>query len=84
MCAYPRVSMGQNFNKKFDGVVWEYNDEDLQRWKDGKTGYPIVDAAMRALKKQGYTHNRNRMIVAMFLVKLSCKLRSPAGSLRAR
>lgn len=45
--------MGQNFNKKFDGVVWEHNEEHIQAWKDGRTGYPIVDAGMRAMKAQG-------------------------------
>ncbi|MEO6956356.1 MAG: deoxyribodipyrimidine photo-lyase [Antricoccus sp.] len=41
----------------------------LQRWKDGKTGYPIVDAGMRQLLAEGWVHNRVRMIVASFLVK---------------
>ncbi|KAL0949422.1 hypothetical protein HGRIS_009483 [Hohenbuehelia grisea] len=41
----------------------------IQRWKDGLTGYPIVDAAMRCIKEMGWVHNRLRMIAAMFLVK---------------
>lgn len=69
MCAWPRVSMGRNFNEKYNDVVWEPSEENLQRWKDGKTGFPIVDAAMRAMKVEGYMHNRCRMIVAMFLTK---------------
>ncbi|KAM0753516.1 hypothetical protein T439DRAFT_322411 [Meredithblackwellia eburnea MCA 4105] len=69
MCAWPRVSMCRPFLLKYDDVVWEENEEHLQAWKDGRTGFPIVDAAMRALKKQGYMHNRCRMIVAMFLTK---------------
>jgi deoxyribodipyrimidine photo-lyase len=41
----------------------------LEKWKDGKTGVPIVDAAMRCLKEMGWLHNRMRMIAAMFLSK---------------
>lgn len=43
--------------------------EKFQAWQDGKTGYPIVDAAMRQLVESGWMHNRSRMIVASFLVK---------------
>lgn len=45
------------------------NAEKLGAWKQGKTGYPIVDAAMRQLNQTGWMHNRSRMIVASFLVK---------------
>lgn len=61
--------MGRPFNLKYENMVWEDNDEHFQAWKDGRTGFPIVDAAMRALKAQGYMHNRCRMIVAMLLTK---------------
>ena len=44
-------------------------DEKFQAWCEGKTGYPIVDAAMRQLRAEGWMHNRTRMIVASFLVK---------------
>ena len=53
MCTWPRVSMGRPFLEKFAGVQWEVSEEHLQAWKDGKTGYPIVDAAMRACKARG-------------------------------
>jgi hypothetical protein len=53
MCAWPRVSMGRPFLEKFADVQWEVNEEHLQAWKDGKTGYPIVDAAMRACAQRG-------------------------------
>ncbi|KAG8881219.1 hypothetical protein FRB97_009788 [Tulasnella sp. 331] len=71
MAAFPRVSMGRPFQEKYADVFWEEDvDGDvLQRWKDGKTGYPIVDAAMRQCNTQGYMHNRCRMIAAMFLTK---------------
>ena len=59
----------ENFNKKFDNFPWEYNKNDFNLWKQGKTGYPIVDAGMRELWQTGIMHNRVRMIVASFLVK---------------
>ena len=58
-----------NFQKKFDLFPWNGNQELLNAWQDGKTGYPIVDAGMRELQKTGSMHNRVRMIVASFLVK---------------
>jgi deoxyribodipyrimidine photo-lyase len=45
--------MGRPFLEKFADVQWEVNEDHLQLWKDGKTGYPIVDAAMRACKAKG-------------------------------
>lgn len=69
LAAWPRVCMGRAYITKYEDVVWEYDDDTLAAWKDGRTGYPIVDAAMRQAAKQGYMHNRGRMIVAMFLTK---------------
>lgn len=71
LATFPRVCRGRPFNLKFDNIVWEENDQHFQAWKDGRTGFPIVDAGMRALAQQGYMHNRLRMIVAMFLTKVS-------------
>ncbi len=48
---------------------WHHDPDGLQAWKDGKTGYPVVDAAMRQLAVEGFMHNRARMIVASFLTK---------------
>lgn len=45
--------MGRLHLRRFAGVRWETNEEHLQAWKDGKTGFPIVDAAMRQLSTQG-------------------------------
>ncbi len=59
----------QNFNSKFDKFSWHKDDEILQKWQKGLTGYPIVDAGMRELWKTGWMHNRVRMIVGSFLVK---------------
>lgn len=53
MSVWPRVSMGRPFLEKFADVQWEVSEEMLQQWKDGKTGYPIVDAAMRACNQRG-------------------------------
>jgi deoxyribodipyrimidine photo-lyase len=58
-----------NFQNKFDTFPFKKNDQWLNAWKKGNTGYPIVDAGMRQLWKTGYMHNRVRMIVASFLVK---------------
>lgn len=62
-------SVHNEFQEQYRGLAWGDNKEWLERWKEGKTGYPIVDAAMRELLETGYMHNRSRMIVASFLTK---------------
>lgn len=57
------------FQKKYTELKWENNYKYLQAWKNGMTGFPIVDAGMRQLKQTGWIHNRVRMIVASFLCK---------------
>ena len=59
----------KNLQKKFDNFSWEDNPLFLKAWKEGQTGYPIIDAGMRELWLTGYMHNRLRMIVGSFLVK---------------
>lgn len=59
----------QAFREKYDTVPWRDAPDDLQKWKDGQTGYPMVDAGMRELNNTGYMHNRVRMVVASFLCK---------------
>ena len=54
---------------RFADMRYNQPDEKFQAWKDGKTGYPFVDAAMRQLVHEGWMHNRTRMVVASFLVK---------------
>lgn len=69
--AWPR-SAWWNWNSSFDGMRYDDGAEARQRfeaWKQGRTGYPIVDAGMRQLAATGWMHNRVRMIVASFLVK---------------
>ena len=58
-----------DFQKKFEKFPWDKNNKALQAWQRGRTGYPIVDAAMRQLWQTGYMHNRCRLIVGSFLAK---------------
>jgi deoxyribodipyrimidine photo-lyase len=58
-----------NWNKSFDTIEVDENQRLFTAWKEGRTGYPIVDAGMRQLAQTGWMHNRVRMIVASFLVK---------------
>lgn len=57
------------FQERFRALTWDDNKIYLAAWKDGRTGYPIVDAAMRQLKDEGWMHNRARLIVGSFLTK---------------
>ena len=68
---HPRV-VGNAFKPDYDVIVWESGDHAqtlFQAWCDGKTGYPLVDAAMLQLNQTGYMHNRLRMVTASFLIK---------------
>lgn len=69
LVAWPKLCKHQPFIAWTDNVRWRHVAHELQAWKEGKTGYPIVDAAMRQLNATGWMHNRLRMIVASFLVK---------------
>jgi deoxyribodipyrimidine photo-lyase len=57
------------FKKKYEAIDWRNNEEEFERWCDGKTGYPLVDAGMRQLNETGRMHNRVRMVAASFLTK---------------
>lgn len=65
---FPKV-VNHSFKTKYDAIPWENNPEFLEKWKAGKTGFPIVDAGMRELNATGFMHNRVRMITASFLIK---------------
>ncbi|MUP45508.1 deoxyribodipyrimidine photo-lyase [Gramella sp. BOM4] len=65
---YPNT-VTEAFKKKYDRINWRNNKGDFQKWKEGKTGYPLVDAGMRQLNQSGYMHNRIRMLVGSFLCK---------------
>jgi deoxyribodipyrimidine photo-lyase len=62
-------TINKSFREKYDAIIWENNEDLFQKWCDGKTGYPFVDAGMRELNTTGHMHNRVRMIVASFLCK---------------
>ena len=66
--ANPQV-VTENFKEYDNSIAWRDDPEALQAWKDGETGYPIVDAGMRQLREEAFMHNRVRMIVASFLTK---------------
>jgi deoxyribodipyrimidine photo-lyase len=68
---FPHVAE-RSFKPEFDAIAWEEGDhaeELFAAWRDARTGYPLVDAAMRQLNNTGYMHNRLRMLAASFLVK---------------
>jgi len=65
---FPHVA-GNSFNKSLANIPWRNNISEFEAWKEGRTGVPIVDAAMRQLRETGWMHNRARMIVASYLVK---------------
>lgn len=65
---FPHVT-NNSFKKKYDNIIWRNNEEEFDRWCNGMTGYPIVDAGMRELNTSGFIHNRVRMITASFMTK---------------
>jgi deoxyribodipyrimidine photo-lyase len=69
MFHFPHVCRGHNWRDDVGHVPWRHDEEDYRRWCEGRTGVPIVDAAMRQLLHTGWMHNRLRMISAMFLSK---------------
>ncbi len=69
LVAWPRVCRNRPFRLETDPVPWRHDEKDFEAWCEGRTGFPLVDAAMRQLQKTGWMHNRLRMVVAMFLTK---------------
>lgn len=65
---FPHVEKS-SFRPAYDHIRWRNNEDEFQRWCEGRTGYPIVDAGMRQLNETGWMHNRVRMITASFLCK---------------
>ncbi len=66
---FPKVGKGHAFKAEYEKIKWRNNEAEFQKWCEGQTGYPIVDAGMRELNTTGFMHNRVRMIVASFLTK---------------
>ena len=69
MHSFPRVSMNQPFNLATKKIPWRFEQNEFEAWKLGKTGFPLIDAAMHQLINEGWMHNRLRMVVAMFFTK---------------
>ena len=65
---HPRVTE-RSFRPEYDAILWDDRDDLFAAWREARTGYPLVDAAMRQLNQTGYMHNRLRMITASFLTK---------------
>ena len=65
---FPNV-VTQSFKPNYDRIEWRNDQTHFEKWCQGKTGYPIVDAGMRQLNETGFMHNRVRMVVASFLTK---------------
>ena len=69
---FPHVGAGESFKRDYDAIHWDHGPHGhklFDAWCQGRTGYPLVDAAMRQLNQTGYMHNRLRMVVASFLCK---------------
>ena len=69
---FHQVGQGQSFKPEYDRIAWDHGPHGRKlfaAWCEARTGYPLVDAAMRQLLQTGYMHNRLRMVVASFLCK---------------
>lgn len=69
VCHFPHVCQGLPWRRDMKNIPWRHDDKDFQAWCEGRTGFPLIDAAMRQLSQRGWMHNRLRMVVAMFLSK---------------
>jgi deoxyribodipyrimidine photo-lyase len=69
MHSFPKVSKGMPFQDYTKKIIWRFDQDEFDAWKNGMTGFPIIDAAMRQLKNEGWMHNRLRMVAAMFFTK---------------
>jgi deoxyribodipyrimidine photo-lyase len=65
----PQVAAGRAYKIEFEHLAFPNNKLLFKAWCDGKTGFPLVDAAMRQLNQTGFMHNRLRMVAASFLIK---------------
>lgn len=69
LVGFPRVSRHRAFRPHTEFLPWRNAPNELAAWQQGRTGFPLIDAAMRQLLTTGWMHNRLRMVVAMFLTK---------------
>jgi len=80
---YTPTLLTENYKQFPNEIPWREDDEQVAAWKRGETGYPLVDAGMRQLNREGYVHNRPRQNVASFLTKhLLIDWRTGAGYFR--
>lgn len=70
MLHFPRLNRYKPFHLETDNIKWRNDDDKFVAWCEGRTGFPIIDAAMRQLNQTGWMHNRLRMLAASFLSKL--------------
>lgn len=66
---WPYVCMNKPFKPEYSNIEWSYDSAHFEAWAGGRTGFPMVDAAMRQVRHMGWMHNRARMVVASFLAK---------------
>lgn len=69
MSHHPRLAQGMAYKEQFENLAFSNDVEKFAAWCEGRTGFPLVDAAMRQINQTGFMHNRLRMVVASFLVK---------------
>jgi deoxyribodipyrimidine photo-lyase len=67
--SFPHV-LGQALKPNYNKIKWHHNENWFKNWCNGETGFPIVDAGMRQMNETGYMHNRARLIVMSFLIKI--------------
>jgi len=65
---FPRNARSE-FQERYRGMAWSRAEQRFAAWCEGRTGYPLVDAAMRQLRREGWMHNRARLVVGSFLTK---------------
>lgn len=68
LAEYPSV-VDESFDERYRAMEWRNDPEEILAWKQGRTGFPLIDAAMRRLVQEGQMHNRARLVVGSFLVK---------------
>jgi deoxyribodipyrimidine photo-lyase len=66
---FPQNAKHEHQERYRDTLRWDHDDEKLRAWQVGRTGYPLVDAGMRQLRREGWMHNRARLVVGSFLTK---------------
>ena len=66
---FPGLAEGRSFKPVYEHLAFTNDDDRFEKWKQGQTGYPLIDAGMRQLNLTGFMHNRLRMLTASFLVK---------------